>query len=99
MMAVGLFIIYPDFWRLWMLFYGSLFVALGSILFSWQCPLEIKQYASAFSFVDAQRPHFVAHHWTKKIVEQLKTLYKMSSWQNSIFSLDRFDLEHPNLGS
>jgi hypothetical protein len=30
-------------WRLWLLFYGSFFLAIASILFSLRCPSEIKR--------------------------------------------------------
>jgi hypothetical protein len=42
-------------WRVWMLFYGSFFLAAGSILFSLFCKPEIKYYGSAFEMATAER--------------------------------------------
>jgi len=51
----------PSLWRVWMLFYGSFFLAIGSIIFGWKCPVEIKRYPSQYILVDSERPHLVAH--------------------------------------
>src|SRR5262249_3999128 len=36
--AGGLFHYLPSMWRVWMLYYGSFSLAIGSILFGWRCP-------------------------------------------------------------
>jgi hypothetical protein len=90
----------PAMWRIWMLFYGSVFLAMGSMLFAWRCPAEIKQYASSFSLVDAERPHLTAHNQTQQIVDKLRALYNsMSKWESSIFVLPRLKPDQPNLGA
>jgi hypothetical protein len=77
----------PSIWRIWMLFYGSFFLAMGSILFASFCPVEIKRYPSAFYLVDTERPHLTAHGQTQQIADKLTALYGgMSTWQKSIFS-------------
>jgi hypothetical protein len=91
---------FPSMWRVWMLYYGSFLLALGSILFAWRCPPEVKQYASAFKMVDAERAHRTAHNLTQQISNDLKALYdSMSKWENSIFSMPRLKPDLPNLGA
>jgi hypothetical protein len=90
----------PSLWRVWMFYYGSCFLAVGSMIFASRCPAEIKQYASAFSMADAQRPHYTAHQRTKEIADTLSKLYaRMSKWEHSIFEWPRLRPELPNLGA
>src|SRR5262245_55147275 len=42
----------PSTWRIWLLFYGSFFLAIASILYSICCPREIKLYRSAYEMSD-----------------------------------------------
>src|SRR5262249_15550840 len=62
--AGGLFHYLPPMWRVWMLYYGSFSLAIGSIFFSWRCPAYIKQYATAFQMADGERPNRTAQHET-----------------------------------
>jgi hypothetical protein len=90
----------PSLWRLWLLFYGTFFLAIGSLLFSWRCPSEIKQYASPYALVDTERPHLTAHQFHNQIADKLAVLYSgMSRWENSLFKLPRLKPELPNLGA
>jgi hypothetical protein len=90
----------PAMWRVWMLFYGSFLLALGSFLFGWWCPSEVKQYWSSFSLVDAERPHLTAHNQTQQIADKLRALYRsMSRWESSVFSLPRLKPDEPSLGA
>ena len=82
-----------------MLYYGTLFLAMGSMLFAWWCPVEVKQYASALNLADAERHHRTAHNQTNNIARELESLYEgMSKWENSIFTLPRLKPDQPNLG-
>jgi hypothetical protein len=88
----------PSTWRIWLLFYGSFFLASGSILFN-RCPTEVKQYASAFQMVDAERAHRTAQNQTEQLVKEVKALYaNMSKWENSIFILPRLRPDQANMG-
>ena len=69
----------PSTWRIWMLFYGSFFLAMGSMLFAWRCPAEIKTYASAFNYVDTERPHLTAKNQTQQIAHKVGTMYSVIS--------------------
>jgi hypothetical protein len=83
-----------------MLFYGSFFLAMGSILFALLCPAVVKEYASAFRMVDAERNHRTGQGLTEQIAEEVKTLYAgMSKREDSIFDLKRLDPDKPNLGA
>jgi hypothetical protein len=89
----------PATWRVWMLYYGSSLLALGSILFISLCPREIKQYPSAISFADAERHHRTAHG-TTEITQELRGLYdRMSQWEESIFPHRRLNPGQDNLGA
>jgi hypothetical protein len=98
--AGGLFHYLPSMWRVWMLYYGSFILAIGSIFFASRCPVYIKQYASAFQMADAERHHRTAHHeYTELLSQELKALYDgMSEWENSIFGLTRLWPNQANLG-
>ena len=88
----------PPTWRVWMLFYGSFLLTLGSMLFAWWCPAEIKLYASEFQMADTERPHLTAHNLTHQIADKLATLYdSMSVWENSIFKMPRLKPKLDNL--
>jgi hypothetical protein len=90
----------PSMWRVWMLFYGSFLLAMGSMLFAWRCPVEIKRYASAFNLADTERPHLTAHNQTQQIADKLKTLYgSMSGWEKTIFEYPKLRPDLPNLGA
>jgi hypothetical protein len=90
----------PSMWRVWMLFYGSFLLAMGSILFTGWCPVEIKRYASEYSLVDTERPHLTAQNQTQQIADNVRTVYSgMSKWENSIFNLPRVKPDQPNLGA
>jgi hypothetical protein len=91
----------PSLWRLWLLFYGSFFLAIGSMLFAWRCPPEIKQYAASSHFVEAETRQV---HFNKRgqdqVADRLKSLYgDMSRWQESLFNQPRLKPELPNLGA
>jgi len=74
-------------WRIYMLYYGGILLAIGSILFALLCPAQIKQYATAFRMVDAERNHLTAHNQTKQISTQLAALYaRMTKRENAIFN-------------
>jgi hypothetical protein len=90
----------PSMWRVWMLFYGSFLLAMGSILFAWCCPVEIKRYASAYSLADTERPHLTAQNQTQQIADKLAALYAgMSRWESSLFLRPRVRPDLPNLGA
>jgi hypothetical protein len=89
----------PSTWRIWFLFYGTFMLAVGSVLFSAFCPIEIKRYWSAFEMVDAERDHHTAQSGTGQLAQQVKSLYSNTSkWENSVFSLPRLLPDEPNMG-
>ena len=72
---------------------------MGSILFSFFCPQEIKRYASAFDMVDAERGHRTGQQQTERLSEEVKDLYaRMSNWERLIFPLPRLRPDEPNMG-
>jgi hypothetical protein len=89
----------PSMWRVWMLFYGSFFVAMGSLLFAWRCPTEVKRYASEFQMVDTERDQRGHQYHTEHTTDELRVLYTaMSQWENTILNLPKLQLDRTNLG-
>jgi hypothetical protein len=88
----------PSLWRVWMLYYGTFFLALGSLFFSRYCPVESKRYASDFAMVDAEREHHHHSSQQEELQRRLRELYKgMSKWEASIFPY-MLKLDEPALG-
>jgi hypothetical protein len=48
--------IQPVFWRLYFLYFGFCFLALGSLIFSWKCPSEVKSHGAGFVYVEREGP-------------------------------------------
>jgi hypothetical protein len=91
----------PSLWRIWLLFYGSFFLAIASILFSWRCPSEIKRYASPIDLVEAEiREVNYSKIFQDRFAKRLGRLYSgMSQWENSLFKLPKLKPDLPNLGA
>ncbi len=75
-------------WRIWFIFYGSLFVAIASVIYSWRCPVQVKRYASAFEMADAEK----AHHWYlgqyKQVHKTVTALFEnRPGWVRKIYPL------------
>src|SRR5258707_15077077 len=84
----------PSIWRVWLLFYGTFFLAIASLIFSAACPVQIKRYNSAFGMADAERHHTVAQHQEEPARQDLRSRYDgMSKWERSIGPQIRFN--HP----
>jgi len=75
----------PGVWRIWLLFYGSFFLAAATILYSSMCPDEIKRYASAFEMADGETEHQLNLGQFKTVQDNLKKLYdSLSNWESSV---------------
>lgn len=82
----------PSTWRIWLLFYGSFFLAIASILYSLFCPGEIKRYASAFEMADAGSEHHVRMGLFKGVRDAVQSLYKsLSKFERSMLSMPEPD--------
>jgi hypothetical protein len=89
----------PSIWRVWLLFYGTFLLAIGSILFNWNCPVEVKRYASAFRMADSERGHRVNQYQDSEVRKNLRSLYAgMSKWEEAIFPLQKLQLDAGDLG-
>jgi hypothetical protein len=87
----------PSLWRVWLLFYGTFALAIGSIIFSGLCPAEIKEYVSAFGMADAVRHHLAHQHQKDEARRELQARYLgMSSWERSL--MPPISFTHPTLG-
>jgi len=75
----------PGVWRIWLLFYGSFFLAAATILYSLMCPDEIKRYASAFAMADGETEHQLNLNQFEQVRDNLKGLYKnLSRWEKPV---------------
>jgi hypothetical protein len=89
----------PSVWRIWFLFYGSFFLAIGSVLFTRYCPPEIRRYASEFGMATAEREHVAHQRLAIQHREKLQALYnRMSTWENLIFPLPKLKFDQPAYG-
>lgn len=75
----------PATWRIWMVFYGTFAIAIGSALYSWRAPEKIKRYGSPVDMI-ATEP---SYHWPagnyKRLrhhVEKLRD--ELPGWQKSL---------------
>lgn len=50
----------PTTWRVWLLFYGSFFVAIGALAYAWFCPEMIKSYPNALDAADREAQHQIS---------------------------------------
>jgi hypothetical protein len=76
----------PSVWRIWLLFYGSFFLAAGSLLFNFFCPAYVKQYGTAFEMVDRERDHRHHQHQTEATKRERELLCtSLSTVETSIF--------------
>lgn len=62
----------PAVWRIWLLFYGSFFLAAASILYAMLCPPKIKQYGSGFEMADREHMHHVNLNQEQTVLGELK---------------------------
>ena len=75
----------PPMWRIWMVFYGTFSIAIGSALYSWRAPKNIRRYGSPADMV-ATEPSF---HWPGGNYARLRTLVKnlrgnLPNWQREL---------------
>jgi hypothetical protein len=77
-------------WRIWLLFYGSFFLAAATILYSSLCPDEIKRYASEFEMADREAAHQLNLGQLERVQNNLRKLYQnLSHWENSALDSTR----------
>lgn len=44
----------PVFWRLYLLYFGFCFLAVGSLIFAWRCPSEVKTHGAGFAYLERE---------------------------------------------
>jgi hypothetical protein len=75
----------PNLWRIWLLFYGSFFVAVGTLIYSFFCPPEIKRYASSFEMADGEALHHISLGQYELLVEKIKQLHaELKGWHKNL---------------
>ena len=84
----------PDVWRIWLLFYGSFFLAAATILYSAFCPQEVKRYSGAFEMADVERKHHVNMNQAALIQHEVRKIYlEMPKWMFPYFDMDGMNHE------
>lgn len=66
----------PNVWRIWLLFYGSFFLAAATILYSIFCPPEVKRYSSAFEMADGEAKHQYNLNQSALVQREAKRIYE-----------------------
>jgi hypothetical protein len=61
----------PHFWRLYFIYFGLCSLALGSIIYQFWCPPDIKRFASALDYVTATKNANTGSPVKRKLEEQL----------------------------
>jgi hypothetical protein len=84
----------PSVWRIWLLFYGSFFLAAGTILYSAFCPAEIKRYSSAFEMADAEARHHCNMNETSLVQHETRQIYlQIPRWMRAYFDMEGMNHE------
>lgn len=84
----------PSVWRVWLLFYGSFFLATAAVTYSFFCPPYVKEFPSPFELAESLTPHMLRHDCGSGLILGLTALYaRMSQWERSLTNLEPFDFE------
>jgi hypothetical protein len=82
----------PSIWRVWLLFYGSFFLATATIVYSFFCSNDIKRYVSPYELADAQTQHILRLNRFSQVVSTAQELHNaMSRWERSLVDLEPVD--------
>jgi hypothetical protein len=84
----------PNIWRIWLLFYGSFFLAAATVLYSAFCPEEVKHYTSGFEMADTEAEHQFNLNQSKLVQHQVREIYLgMAPWMASYFDMNGMNHE------
>jgi hypothetical protein len=84
----------PNVWRIWLLFYGSFFLAAATILYSAFCPQEVKLYSSAFEMADAEAKHHFNINEASIVQREARATYlQMPLWMYPYFDMNNMNHE------
>lgn len=84
----------PNVWRIWLLFYGSFFLAAATILYSIFWPPEVKRYSSAFEMADGEAKHQYNINQSTLVQDRAKKLYTdMPRWMYSYFDREGINFD------
>ena len=72
----------PSTWRIWLVFYGSFAVAVGSVIYNWRCPGEIKRFDNPMDYVAADTGYHFPPDKFKLVRDVVKDLHAgLPDWQ------------------
>lgn len=81
----------PSTWRIWMVFYGSFAVAMGSVLYGWKCPPEIKRFANPMDYVNSDiEYHFAANRFDTMRREIKAQNDALPDWQKKLDNIKSY---------
>ncbi len=84
----------PSLWRVWLLFYGSFFVAIATILYAWRCPSEVKKYPDAFRMAEGETQYQLNLSQYEMMVDYVRALSEnFRGWHRELMA----DVRIPNL--
>jgi hypothetical protein len=79
----------PNVWRIWLLFYGSFFLAIATILYSAVCPRVIKLYSSGYAMADTEARHELNMNQALIVQHRVREIYlSMPRWMLPYFDMD-----------
>lgn len=89
----------PAMWRVWLLFYGSFFLAFATILYTTYCPAIVKRYASPYERADAETEYLHRLGSIKGLKDELKKVYDTAATsERPLFTLKPLNLTTNYLG-
>ena len=84
----------PNVWRIWLLFYGSFFLAAATVLYSVFCPEEVKHYRSRFEMADTEAEHQYNLNQSRLVQQQVREIFLgMAPWMVSYFDMNGMNHE------
>jgi hypothetical protein len=84
----------PNVWRIWLLFYGSFFLAAATVLYSVFCPPEVKQYSSAFEMAEMEAKHQINLRQASVVQDRVKWLWdQMPLWMVPYFDANNINFK------
>jgi len=86
----------PNVWRIWLLFYGSFFLALATLLYSYFCPPDVKRYGSPYEKANAETEHVHRLGGMNGVAREYSEEYDgLSDREDEIYPFLKMELGNP----
>ncbi|MBB4367761.1 hypothetical protein GGD63_000530 [Bradyrhizobium sp. cir1] len=82
----------PSTWRIWLLFYGSFFLSIATLLFSYFCHPDFKRCATPYQKSESESEHVLRMGGLPGVADELRQEYaRLSEREEQIFTLKAFE--------